>query len=1253
MRLGGDGSTGSTAESGARRGSLALAPKTTVAYGRPVVAAANRNRSRLPWFVGSMSMLPSALNEVLETLREAWIAARNGRGRLVHITAPIGRGKSTVLSHFLETVDGPGQEAAVVSANCGDDRIFSSERGVLEDLILRVAEGVRAIEVSDETDADKPVKEAVPWFLPAGEFLPTATSVAVLPSAMEAGPGPTQTRIYSELLLDVARDYTVVIVLDDAHRADVASCRIIEALAAALREDSAFHLLVVLASPRPLAGSTVDQPNWCPDAGSVIELPPMAPEALREELSRRLSRFGTSDPKEIDELVALADGNPRVLHGLVRLAERAGLLKRTPDRAVTLEGLLARPEIAGLRKLACGELPEIPANVRADLQAAAIVGRRFRVGPLARLWEVPAEAALLRVQALEATGLVEAEGSIGDGDFRFLSGELAACFSDELPPDTRRSLHGRIATLLRAEIDSAPHDAEESQPPLIDVTETWSETRQRDRLIRDAFEKLWSAARHFAHAGRHALAAEAAITLAERLFDTSGGYSYLAGRYGRREDRERRHRIYMALSEAAWQLGNAKSQAGPGTDGELLAISTRLLTVRARFKEVMGDFTHARALADSAVELASFVTRHQLRLDAMRVRTEICYAAGDLNAGRQSLVTVFKELERAPKEHAIRTYEWLAESISRWEWVALHDRMHPVLIDRLRALGADRAAIKARIDRLAAAYESEPLAEPREPLLEEIITDARGADLLPYAAELLAATAADLIAGLVDAHYDTLSGEFCPPDLFAEGVGAQLAPLQERLDWPIRLLDRAESLAQETRDRVASLRILTTKLSLIYDVRERCSELLDRWMPLQEDSDPIRLTELVELLEYGLFSVDHLEEVVGNTILLAQTLGLDQVLADTIYEALDHELPGAMQRSGTLFELATQAYERVGDAYGLITLQLVELRHCGRQSHAATRVLASALRIYDERNQQFNTEQQAFVSSRLGEILLADERTDEALEHLERSIQLYEQLGDMERMQNVGERLRNLYREKGDFGRYRTIRERFRALEQRMPGVDPLGLELRIEHLLAKARQEADEERAIEMVERCVRLFGHMPDGTTRIDECFVEISKICRRRADDAQSEAGMHDWLRRSLAAVETATSINRSLGNFHRLFEEHHELFDDLLGLSDYEEYLRARAESRELAFTVGDVAELIYLFDEHIHTDPEGSFDMTRLPEVRGFYEALLRYLLGLGAHPQALALKRAFLRFLTAVGETEMADTYRARPPFGSEEEAVP
>ena len=167
-----------------------------------------------------------------------------------------------------------------------------------------------------------------------------------------------------------------------------------------------------------------------------------------------------------------------------------------------------------------------------------------------------------------------------------------------------------------------------------------------------------------------------------------------------------------------------------------------------------------------------------------------------------------------------------------------------------------------------------------------------------------------------------------------------------------------------------------------------------------------------------------------------------------------------------------------------------------------------------------------------------------------------------------------------------------------------------------------------------------MPDGTTRIDECFVEISKICRRRADEAETENGFNAWLERSLESVRIAISINRGLNNYYRVFEELHELFDDLLGLNMYEEYLRVRAENREMAFSVGNIGELLYLFEEHLHFDADRENSAIRLPEVRSFYEALFRYLLGMGATADALSIQSAFVSFLIAIGEADLATRYQ-------------
>lgn len=1200
--------------------------------------------------------------ELLDRLRETWARARSGQGRILHLVAPVGAGRSTFLSGFLGAVSSPGDPAAVVSCRCGDDPFVGSDRGALEEIVVRVVEGVRAIEVSGEEPPTTEGDGRVPWLLPASDFLSAATGIAALPTVGAGDRVPPRHRIFADLLLDVAREHPVLLVVDDAHRADPASKRLLEELARALRDGAPHRLLVLLASPVPLVeegrGAEAD---WRPAPEALVELPPPDEDALRARVRARLSRYGEPDPAYVDAVLAAARGNPRIVEALVGVSERAGAFRRGDLRVVGDPDFEDRPEVKGLRALAAGCIPSIPANVRADLQAAAVVGRRFDISLLSRLWEVSIEAARLRAQAMAATGLVEPEGSPSEGLHAFLSAELPARFAAELPERTRESLHARVASLLRA-ASRATAGADEGRRPFLDVTETWSETRRRDRRVREEQDTLWAAARHFARARRHAAAAEAAVTFVERLFETSGGYSYLAGRYGRREDRERRHRIYVALTEAASQLELAKvPQAGVGIDAERLAIDVRLQTVRARFKEVMGDFAAARALADAAVEMAGHLDDVRQRLEAMRTRVEVCYAAGDHNAGRQSTVQLLAELSRAPRDEAVRVYGWLAEAIGRWEWPGLHDRLYPYIIGQLRALRDDRAAIKAMMERLAASTEPEPGATVPPALVEEIINEARETRQLPFAAELMASYAADIVQSIVDAHYDSLSGEFYPPDLYGDGAGPLSGGLAERLQWPVELIDRAEHLAVEADNRIARLRVLTTTLGLVYDVRERLGDLLDRWHPVHGEELPARLGELVELLETGFFGVEHVERLTERVCTLAQSLGLDQVLADTIYEALDRELPAALRRRRSLFDLAAQAYERVGDVYGLITLLLVEHRLLLRAGQDAAPVLERASRLFEERSDELSVEQRAFIRMRFGELLLADgvragessERNDRndrndpverAVDHLEQAIRLYDHLGDVERVQTVGETLREVYRQQGDLGRYRMLRERFRALEASVPGVDPLGLELRIEHLLTLARHEADEERAIEMVERCVRLFGRMPDSTTRIDECFVEISKICRRRADEAQTEAAFRDWLRRSLEAVKTAAAINRSLGNFHRVFEEYHELFDDLLGLGEYEEYLRARAESRELAFAVGNVAELTYLFEEHLQIDPEGGFDFPRLPAVRGFFEALQRYLLGLGAEAQARLVRDQFVDFLEAIGEPDLAQYYRERPP---------
>ncbi|MEE2786298.1 MAG: AAA family ATPase [Myxococcota bacterium] len=1177
------------------------------------------------------------MTHIIQTFLAQWNEARVGNGAILHIAGSVGCGKSAALDQFLEHARKDEEGAVIVSARCGDRTLVrSSDHGELEDLVARIAEGVRVIEADVSPSATATGRQSVQWLLPGVDFLTAATRLSALPTKGAGGSGPSRARIYADLLLDIAREHPILLILDDVHRTDPASKALLDVIGTALATARSARLLLVAAGTNSIESEGATAPTWKPASCLNFHYKGLESEEIQALVHRRLEPHFGLDAEIIQAILDHAKQNPLFAHALVGLVERTIVDRDGQSEPISLEHMASTPEWQGITQLCRGQWPSLRADVLADLRTAAVVGERFTPQIMADLWSVPLEAAIIRTDGLCSTGLVTAQGD----ELVFLSGEMAHQLAKNVPDEPRQELHAHIGSVLRSRSRRKEFSLD-TVSSVLDVTETWRETFRRDRNIKDELDALWAAAHHFASAKRHTSAAEAAVTLVESLFESSGGQPYLAGRFGRRADRERRHRIYAALTEASAQLELAERELSPVEHEELIAIRIRLLTVRSRFKEVMGDFTEAARTADVAQELAHCYGDTLTKLTALRAQLEVRYASGDINAAREGLSRLLTELDTASRPEALPIYVWLAEAIGRWEWPGIHNRLFPVLLDRVVALKAHQEAIRVCLQWLNSTVQTgDPAAV--EMLLEQMIVRAQGMGETAFFTEELARAAAEMTHLRVDAHFDLLSGEFYVPDLFGEGHGPITPPLPVTLERPIQLLDIAEKMSVESDNKLAQLRVATTKLGTIYEVRERLAELLARWNPVHTDEQPIRLVEMVEMLNEGFMCIEEAERLSENIIVLADDLDLKQCMADTVYEALDRELPSAMRRADTLFSVARENYEALGDAYGLLTLSLVEMRHNANQGKDVMTILEGGLSILNECADQLSIEQTAFIHLRYGEVFLNDDaNSTRAVSHLEQALRLYDRLGDIDNVQVVAELLREIYRTQGDLARYRSIRERFRVLERPMPGIDPLGLELRIEQLLSLARQESDDEKAIEMVERCVQLFGRMPDGTTRIDECFVEISKICRRRADEAQTEQGFQGWLQRSLEAVQIAASINRSLGNYFRVFEEIHELFDDLLGLGYYEEYVRIRAENRDLAFAVGNIAELLYLFEEHLQYTNEANASVVREGEVRGFYEALVRYLLGLGAIDDALSIQTAFVSFLMATGQNELAEHYRA------------
>lgn len=833
------------------------------------------------------------------------------------------------------------------------------------------------------------------------------------------------------------------------------------------------------------------------------------------------------------------------------------------------------------------EVPALTATAYGDLQLLALSGP-ITASLLARARNAPVEQVTERLNALVAAGVAALTGP----RYRVPTTGLATHLIGGLDAAAQRDAHVAIGVALLAAADAQL--ARITPPRLLDVTQTWREGRNTEARLNAALDALGRAIRHFAAADDGLQAAEAAVRLVERALTVGMLAPVLGGPGVRLADRARRRQLKAALEAARFELDQLDKT--PHSQ----ALHARHLAARGRFRAAMGDFRAAGQDVTSALTATCTSAGPTLRITVLRAQVEVFYASGRFIEGRAALLALIDATEAVLPEAAAEPLSWLVEVVGRWEWVGLHDRLLPFLIERIEARGLSLQAVQARIERLAAAVASRDEALTGT-LLTATVELIAASPHVAEGADLLARCAADLVRDAVERHYDILSGEFFPADLEGSMPTSQ-AELRAQLALPVELFDHASTLAEQV-DALGQARIYTRILHGIIDARERLLDLLDRWGPLQGDGPtPRRVLELSESLEQGFFNQETVQSLVDQVLAIAGPLGLHQLVADTAYEALERGLPGAQADPERYLRLAEQGYALLEDAYGACTLGLIQLRHAERAGHDPEPVIERITAILDAHGDSMSPEQRAYVRVRLGErLLLTSSTLPQATAHLELAVADYDQIGEVDQVQLIGGMLREVYRKLGDFGRYRALRTRFRALDARTPGADPLGLEMRIEHLLNQARREADPQKAIAMLERCVALFTRLSDGIPRVDECFVEISKICRRCADDAQTEAGFVEWVRRSLDAVRTAAGINKSLGNLHRLFEEYHELFDDLLAIGAMAEYQVARAEIRELAFDVGHLNELCVLFEEQLQPDIQG--EPRNRAETQAFFTAL--------------------------------------------------
>ena len=367
----------------------------------------------------------------LDVLRGVWHrVAESATPNLVTVIAPPGVGKSRLATEFIREVRAAG--ARVVRGRSFPYR-ESSAYGAFTLHVKQLA----GIFESDPVDVARAKLVATVEHVGAVDGETVAEHLCIL-LGLEA----EQTIADRESLFfsvrcfieAVAADQPVVLVFEDLHWADSSLLDLVELLAGRLRD----LRVMLLALSRP---ELLDQrPGWGGGLPAYTALPlqPLDQAEARALAERRLGGANGAGGAEIAQrLVDLSEGNPLFIEQLAAVAaERASSI---PDELPTT-----------IRGIITARLDALPAQERAVLLDAAVVGKVFWLGALQRVSDEPAGLPEL-LGALERRDLVHREtvsAFEGDRQFAFKHVMIRDVAYDMLTRVQRRERHAEMARFI-------------------------------------------------------------------------------------------------------------------------------------------------------------------------------------------------------------------------------------------------------------------------------------------------------------------------------------------------------------------------------------------------------------------------------------------------------------------------------------------------------------------------------------------------------------------------------------------------------------------------------------------------------------------------------------------------------------------------------------------------------------------------------------------------------------------------------------
>jgi DNA-binding CsgD family transcriptional regulator/tetratricopeptide (TPR) repeat protein len=361
--------------------------------------------------------------EELERIDEALAEARRGLGSVVLIEGPAGVGKTELISAARRRAEAAGMRVLRGrGSELESERAFGVVRQLLEPAVVTAERGGRGELFSGAAALARPL------FVFDREH--DEASAGLEPAAVEHG-------LYW-LCATFAQVRPVVLLVDDAHWADLASLRFLTYLARRL--EGLGLALVVGARPAQSPAEEEHLVRLADDAGTVNLMPrPLSVGAVESLLSAELGR--RPDPVFVEACHAGTGGTPFLVRELIRalraagvspLASSVGQIRDLGPRSV------ARSVVARARGLGAGAL-ELA-------RAVAVLGADADARRTQRLAGVPEATADRLLDGLATSGIIELSRPI-----EFVHPIVRAAVYGEIPVRKRSRLHRRAAALLAGE----------------------------------------------------------------------------------------------------------------------------------------------------------------------------------------------------------------------------------------------------------------------------------------------------------------------------------------------------------------------------------------------------------------------------------------------------------------------------------------------------------------------------------------------------------------------------------------------------------------------------------------------------------------------------------------------------------------------------------------------------------------------------------------------------------------------------------